>query len=342
MNTRHLALIGLLGLAGLAAATPEVQVNLPVQYDLYYVGDLDPRGALQGVGQEITVEVSNLTLGTYNLHVELLFGGTVLADGDVEGFLVSETHWGPWSLADIRGNRVPGGNGRGSFNDEFLSQISGNVLPAGVYTVEAVIINRTMDSPPVTSTDTDTAFFTINDPRQVELQTPWNDAALSTPEPSFSWSGRANAYRIVVCEVDPERHGSPQDALESTPLWTADLLGRTSVVYGEGGARPLVAGRRYVWQVEAVLSTTSGRRQFASEARTFTVRTDGGQQPQQLANLLGGLTPSQLAGLADLLENFELSGTILVDGRPVSLEEFQQLLGRIASGELNIASIRIE
>jgi len=338
MNTRHLALIGLLGLAGLAAATPVVQVNLPVQYDLYYVGDLDPRGALQGVGQEITVEVSNLTLGTYDLHVDLLFGGTVLADGDVEDFLVSESHWGPWSLSDIRGNRVPGGHGQGSFNDEFLSQISGNVLPAGVYTVAARITPVMPAGSPVETT----ASFTINDPRQVELQTPWNDAALFTLEPTFSWSGRANAYRIVVCEVDPERHGSPQDALESTPLWTANLQGRTSVVYGEGGARPLVAGRRYVWQVEAVLSTTSGRRQFASEARTFTVRTDGGQQPQQLANLLGGLTPSQLAGLADLLENFELSGTILVDGRPVSLEEFQQLLGRLASGELNIASIRIE
>lgn len=336
MNTRHLALIGLLGFAALAAAQPVVQVHLPLHYDLYYVGDLDPRGALQGVGQEITVEVSNLTLGTYNLNVELRFGGIVLADGEVEDFPVSESHWGPWSLSDIRGSRIPGGHGHGSFNDEFLSQISGNVLPAGVYTVVATIT-------PPSGVDVETrATFTINDPRQVVLQTPWNDAALFNLEPSFSWSGRADAYRIVVCEFDPERHGSPQDALEGTPQWSALLDGRTSVVYGEGGARPLVAGRRYVWQVEALLSTTSGQRPFASEARTFTVRTDGGPHPQQLANLLGGLTPSQLAGLADLLENFELSGTILVDGRPVSLEEFQQLLGRIASGELNIASIRIE
>jgi hypothetical protein len=338
MNSRIIALGGLLTFAGLAAATPVVQVHLPVHYDLYYVGDLDPQGALRGVGQEITVEVSNLLLGTYNLQVDLLFGGMVLADGEVENFQVQESHWGPWSLADIRGNRVPGGSGRGSFNDEFLAQISGNALPSGVYTVEATITPVM----PAGSSVTTTATFTINDPRQVDLQTPWNDASLFTTEPSFSWSGRANTYHIVVCEFDAERHGSPQDALESTPLWSATLDGRTSVVYGEGGARPLVPGRRYVWQVEAVLNTTSGRREFASEARTFTVRADGGPNPQQLANLLGGLTPSQLAGLADLLGNFQLSGTILVDGRPVSLEEFQQLLGRIASGELNIASIRIE
>jgi hypothetical protein len=91
-----------------------------------------------------------------------------------------------------------------------------------------------------------------------------------------------------------------------------------------------------------VLNTTSGRRQFASAIRTFTFSQGGEAPEQQLGNLLGGLTPSQLAGLAGLLENFRLNGTIMVDGRAVSLEEFQDLLARIASGELNISSIRIE
>ncbi|MFA7331668.1 MAG: hypothetical protein WC326_11415 [Candidatus Delongbacteria bacterium] len=339
MNTRALWLGLLLAAAGLAQAQPLIQINLPVAYDLYFVGDLDPRGDLSGVGQEITVQVSNLALGTYNLDVELSYGGTWLAQGHVNNILVSESQLGPWSLAQIRADQVPGFNGSGDFNDAFLEQISGNALPSGVYTVAATVTSVLPALPPVSTSSS----FIINDPRRVDLQSPWDGAVQSMAEPVFSWSGRASTYLIKVCEFDRERHGSPQEALEGEAMWQATVPGQTSVIYGElGSARPLQTGRQYVWNVEAVLNTTSGRRQFASAIRTFTF-SQGGDAPEQgLNNLLGGLSPSQLAGLANLLENYRLNGTILVDGRPVSLAEFEGILQRIASGELNISSIRIE
>lgn len=339
MNTRAFWLGLLLAGAGLAQAQPLIQLNMPATYDLYYVGDLDPRGDLSGVGNEITVEVSNLTLGTYSLSVELRYGDVWLARGSLEPFVLSESHLGPWSLAQIRGDDLPGFNGDGEFNDAFIEQVSGNALPAGVYTVEATVTPIMPAGSPFTTRST----FIINDPRRIDLQSPWDAAQLFTAEPSFSWSGRAPSYFIKVCEFDPERHGSPQEALEGEAMWQQLLAGQTNVGYGEGGsARPLQAGHRYAWRVDAVLNTTSGRRQFSSAIRTFTYSQGGDVPEQQLNNLLGGLTPSQLAGLADLLENYRLNGTILVDGRPVSLEEFQGILGRLASGELHISSIRIE
>jgi hypothetical protein len=127
-------------------------------------------------------------------------------------------------------------------------------------------------------------------------------------------------------------------------MWEAELSS-TSVVYGLGGAsaRPLVDGRQYVWRVEALLSTTSGPRSFPSTLRVFRVEQGpgGGNQPD-LANLLGTLTPGQLAGIAGLLEGYFVNGTILIDGRVVTREELEDLLRRLAAGELNIASIRIE
>ena len=338
---RRLWPVFLLGAALQALATPQVSIQLPVPgYELYYVGDLDPRGDLGGVGTEISVTLVLDQDTDYNLDVDLSFGNEWLVRGALWADNVTAGVYGPWTLEDMRSGNLPGGSNfhaSGEFNDDFLGQISGNALPSGSYTVSAHF-NQPTGVPDIH------ASFTINDPRQVNLQTPWEGALIYTDQPTFSWSGRAQHYRLRVCEFNPDFHGSPQEALAGEPMWVADL-GATSVVYGQSGgsARPLQEGRHYVWMVEALLRTTSGEQAFASAIRNFRLhQAEGGQGQPDLISLLGGLTPGQLAGLGNLLEGYHLNGAIMIDGQPVSLEEFQQLLQQLAAGQLNIASIRIE
>ena len=183
--------------------------------------------------------------------------------------------------------------------------------------------------------------FTVNDQRNLTLQLPWEDAVIGTEQPAFAWSGRAPHYRIRVCEYNTERHSSPQEAIEDMPVWEA-MVEQPSAVYGlEGNQRsPLVNGGDYAWIVYTVLSTTSGEQEFPSEVRVFHYRSGEGNQP--LEDLLGGLTPSQLAGLGDLLQQLSLSGAITVDGQLISPQELQDIVQRLASGELHVAGIRVE
>lgn len=329
--------LALLLVTGTAQALPSLNIQVP-PYDLYYVGDLDPRGTLGGVADEISIDLNNVEPGAYHLVAGLWFGDHWLVRGTLTGVVVQGGSF-HWDLGDIRSGLDDGvfHSSAGEFNEDFLAQISGNALPSGTYEVR---LEFTQPEAGRVS-----QFFSFFDPRQVDVQLPFDGVRVHTDQPSFSWSGRANRYALRVCEFDPERHGSAEEAIHGDPMWDVEILGQTSTIYGQGGtARPLVDGKRYVWLVEAILSTTSGEQRFAGPVRTFTVGLDqggGGEQPD-MGQLLDFLTPGQLAAVAALLEGYELGGTILVDGRPVSLDEFQDLLRRLGTGELNLASIRVE
>lgn len=334
---RQLGLALLLS-TGSAWALPQLNISVP-PYDLYYVGDLDPRGTLGGVADEISINLTNVEPGPYHLVAGLWFGDHWLVRGTITGVVLNGGDF-HWNLGNIREGLDDGvfHSSAGEFNENFLDQISGNALPSGTYELRLEFAQP--------ETGRVSQFFSFFDPRQVDVQLPFDGARVHTDQPAFSWSGRASRYVLRVCEFNPERHGSPEEAIHGDPMWEAELLGQTSVVYGQGGgpARPLVDGGRYVWVVEALLSTTSGDQRFAGPLRSFVVGLDeggGGDQPD-MGQLLDFLTPGQLAAVAALLEGYELGGTILVDGRPVSLEEFQDLLRRLGSGELNLASIRVE
>jgi hypothetical protein len=337
--------------AGAALAVPTLRVELPRDIDLYYIGDLDPAGTMNAVAEDIWLVIGNFQpadAGTYQISIELHFSGEseALANGTMTADNVPAPPGGEYrvSLAAIRANDVWFGDahaqGRGDYNEDFIERISGNVLPSGLYTVRAVI-----DGPGGRLERQD--FFTVTDPRRVDLLLPMNGLPVFSEQPTLSWTGRAREYALRVCLFDPERHSSLYDAIEAEPEWEVSgrrLMGQTSVVYGSLDlARPLRPGGVYVWMVEAVLNTTSGERRFPSAVWSFQVREGNGHDDERLlANLLEGLSPSQLAGIARLLEGLSLNGPILIDGQEVDVAELRALVRRLGEGELNIASIRVE
>lgn len=329
---------------GAALAVPTLRLELPRDIDLYYVGDLDPAGTMSEVGENIWLVIDGLTeTGTYSMSLALSYGGEQLASGSLEAVNVTAPPQGTVriSLSAIRSNQVVFGDvsarGRGTYNEDFIDRISGNALPTGVYMVNGSI------RMPSGALYSEQDMFVLTDPRRVDLLLPLNGLPIFGDQPTFSWTGRARQYAVRVCAFDPELHASPLEAIESDPEWEA-LVDRTSVVYGsEGLARPLRPGTVYVWMVEAVLNTSSGERRFPSAVRSFQVREGhGGDDERLLANLLDGLTPSQLAGIATLLEGLSLNGPIVIDGQEASPDELRAFVQRLADGELNVSSIRVE
>lgn len=334
-------MIGLLSTQAVAQPL-SIDFNLP-EYDLFYIGDLDPGGELESMSSQITMALIVHSPGTYIIDYQLEFGTNLeLVTGQLRAEGVHAGDYGPWNLTEMRSGSVSDQGitfrGQGEYNQDFLEQISGNTLPSGTYRLSARYSHdgQTYPGPTVT--------IQIQDPRRVDLQLPWNGGTVYSEQPNFSWSGRARAYCIRVCRFDPDFHASMQEALQGDPEWSNENLHAPNAVYGQGGstARPLEPGETYVWQVEAILETTSGERRFPSEIRSFRFLAPGGGMQPTLAQLLDGLNPGQLAGLGHLLSQLSLDGPITIDGRQVSPAEFQEFLQDIASGELNIASMRIE
>ena len=345
MCVRHvLRVSALLLTTTLAWALPFASVETP--YDLYYIGDMDPAGTgslAEGIEVTLGIVDANEHYDRLTIDLQLTYAGQNLASGHFWATNVNGGWSASYSVAEFRnGIELPAAanvdsyDSSGDYNEDFIENVSGNLLPAGTYTVSVRFgdENGLLGSPVSVS-------FTVNDQRNLQLQLPWTDAVIGTEQPAFAWSGRAPQYRVRVCEYNGERHSSPLEAIEEMPVWEA-VVEQPSAVYGLQGQQrsPLVDGGDYAWVVYSVLNTTSGEQEFPSEVRVFHYRSGEGNQP--LEDLLGGLNPSQLAGLGDLMQQLSLNGAITVDGQVVSPQELQELVQRLASGELHVAGIRME
>jgi hypothetical protein len=341
------ALILLLAITYSASAVITVDVGPMPDYDLFMIGDLDPSGELGQVANEITFTFELTPPGDYYVEFLFSFENVWIVNGYLSGEDVSYDSGESFTLNQIRNNtaNLPAGfDSGGEFNEDFVSHISGNSLPAGTYKIEAFVYDF-QNSVKGSQLYYDSDDFSFQDPRNIFLDTPYYGEIVANSFPDFSWNGLGSRYHIKVCAFDPESHGSYTDALEAQPVWENEEVFGHGTPYGVGGdvALPLMEGTTYVWAVWAVLNTTSGEREYRSDIRSF-IYSEGGSEYDQtsIENLLVGLTPGQLAGLVEMLQGFSLDGPITLNGEVISLEEFAELIRRLADGELNIASMRVE
>jgi hypothetical protein len=355
MNTIRTLGLGVLLLLAARPGLAQIEVDLTFpNLDIFYIGDLDPFGS-GGQIENFEIVFSVQTGGNYAVDLFLDYqGGINLVNSHLSITGVQPGSYS-YTLADFRNDQATFGGSIGSshtdFNDSAIEDLAfaGNTLPAGTYTLrlEAVVNSQSLSA----SDD-----FVISAPLSISLQAPWNQSTVGSPFPNFLWSGRARAYQLLVAEFDPHRHGSHEEALEDVPMWvhlvgdvSQGLLAPTSAVYGDGGgARPLEPGRTYVWTVSAVMATTSGEEARTSPVWSFVYdpENEGGGPAdpgyQALMDFLNGFLNGQVGELLALLEGMSLSGPILIDGQPVDPAVLMQIFEAIASGELNLAAMRLE
>jgi hypothetical protein len=182
--------------------------------------------------------------------------------------------------------------------------------------------------------------------------------------PVFRWEGPRQAYRIVV--VEERERQSPESLLQGAfsteptlgPGATGSrlldyemldaLVTGTSFSYPISGARQLQEGRRYFWQVYALIPTAGSIQQRPSGIFEFTVPTTGsGTQAviptaEETSNLLAGLSQEIIDRLASLLDRGFQMESVEIDGitytGPQLLVILQQFSNELQEGNIKLVN----
>ncbi len=237
----------------------------------------------------------------------------------------------------------------GSNSDVLTNQLrQTGLFPAGTYrftvevrTAQGIVLDRAEVSREV-----------IN-PTRIELLSPgrlFGDPApiVTTPSPRFLWSGDAplaaggGDYRIRVARVDAGV--SAEEAMSGFAAWESRVRATTAVYPGSAQALPLEQGRTYAWQIVREVRTSGGVEQLESPIFWFRMSspsgaTDESAATSELVDQIAAI--AQAFGLGGELQGFRPSGPAMVGGRPVTQAVLDEILRRIASGEIQVGTVTV-
>ena len=197
----------------------------------------------------------------------------------------------------------------------------------------------------------------LDNPTRVELLSPGRPFG-ETPElltstaPRFQWtsdvglSSTGGTDRIKVVPADGA--ASPEEAMQQFPNWDATTTATTALYPGSVSAKPLEAGKTYAWQVTREVRTSGGSQFINSPIYWFKMQ--GAQQTtsstgQAASGDLGAAVQleqlGRALGLGGDLNGFRPTGSMLVDGKPVTAENLEALLRAILAGTVTVHSITV-
>ena len=140
---------------------------------------------------------------------------------------------------------------------------------------------------------------------------------------------------------------SPDDILNSKPVWESNRISTLFEQYPEGDAVPLEYGAEYVWQVRSFVSTSSGENIIQSELWEFQVldpSTAGASEEsmaqQEFQNLLRQLIGDNAEAIIREIGSFQLS-IIRVNGKILSTPELYKYLEKYRDQENEIYDITL-
>ncbi len=167
---------------------------------------------------------------------------------------------------------------------------------------------------------------------------------LYTLNPVFLWNGNSGNYQIVVFKKQSD-FSSPEDILNSQPVWESERTSSLFAEYPASGVLPLEYGSVYVWQVRSFITTSSGENMIQSELWEFIVldpsssgATQESMAKQEFENLLRQLLGDNAEPIINEIGNYKLS-IIRVNGEILSIPEFYKILEKYRDQENEISDI---
>jgi hypothetical protein len=177
---------------------------------------------------------------------------------------------------------------------------------------------------------------------QVTLIDPQQGATLQTTLPTFSWNSEKPKVTLYIFEKLPI-HRSPEEAVTGIPHLKVDLSGVSTFTYPSNAPRRLEENKGYYWYVETSVTTNRGIEKRQSEIRFFRIvpasaGTDAASNPFiALLQRLGEGDENLRSALNRLLTaEWQPTGTVLIDGRRITQEEFVQLVNRLVQSGTRI------
>lgn len=255
-------------------------------------------------------------------------------------------------------------------------------LPAGSYVFRLNIAN---EAGAILKSQTQEVI--VSNPTSLELIAPGGsleeNIEIATTFPQFQWesidfmwSNRncpSCGYGIRVAEFDPARHSSIEEALHdkanlpypdnggyyqlpsnrvSTQTGLDLYSAATTFQYPLTQAKPLEAGKTYVWQIRKTYPTTSGPETVESNIYAFKIKSVSTQSTpfarapvEQYLTLLSQMLPPDLYNrlFTGELNGFSPTGVVLLNGtQNLTYEQLSQLVAQFLAGQLTIKSVTVE
>ena len=255
------------------------------------------------------------------------------------------------------------------FEDLLSAVVTTGKLADGNYTFRVLVRSGpSSDEGSLIVTDEVIETIVVTTPTSLNLLGPGGALADSSqnvifsPYPIFQWetepcSGCESYIRIA--KFDSESHSSPQEAIQGVTTLPMDQTKgwepvgfATNFQYPLSDAIDLEPGQTYVWQVQKKLSTTEGAESFTSPIFAFKL-ADLTDTPsagfdvmhpvlQQLMELMGEGQFRAYFGPEGDLSGFDPSGTYVINGMEVSVDEVFRVLRQFSEGSTSIISIAVE
>ena len=235
--------------------------------------------------------------------------------------------------------------------------LSTGKLPAGTYTFTVDLIGNADCNATSLLPHTEVIVINIRNFSRVDLISPLNESAVPNTFPLFQWIYDGDSVEVTVAELKADQH-SREEALSGVPMLdirTGDAsgllpLGSHSLQYPSAGAgvRPLEQGKTYVWQVKGLSRGTGGAGatinseiwQFSVGTSTTNESTSHEQEhTMSLLQLLAGLNADVLNQL--LGGNLQLTGYVMLNGRPVSAAEILRILNDLSANPDKVIDIQL-
>ena len=247
------------------------------------------------------------------------------------------------------------------FNDVASEKIknvalSTGKLPAGTYTFTIDLIDDAAAQCGGASllSHSEAIVINIRNFSRLDLISPANENSIPNGFPLFQWIYDGDSVQVTVAEYSSRSHSS-EEAISGVPMLRVSSgstllpLGTHTLQYPSSGSevRPLELGKTYVWQVKGLSRGTGGSgATINSEIWQFTVgSTATGQSSQNdegtmnALQLLAGLNAEALKGL--LSGDFQMTGVVMLNGRPVSAAEILRILNDLAANPDKIIDIQL-
>ena len=255
------------------------------------------------------------------------------------------------------------------FEDLLSAVVTTGKLADGNYTFRLLVRSGpSSDEGSLIVTDEVIETIVVTTPTSLNLLGPGGALADSSqnvifsPYPIFQWetepcSGCESYIRIA--KFDSESHSSPQEAIQGVTTLPMDQTKgwepvgfATNFQYPLSDAIDLEPGQTYVWQVQKKLPTTEGAESFTSPIFAFKL-ADLTDTPsagfdvmhpvlQQLMELMGEGQFRAYFGPEGDLSGFDPSGTYVINGMEVSVDEVFRVLRQFSEGSTSIISIAVE
>ncbi len=219
-------------------------------------------------------------------------------------------------------------------------------FPDGDYvmTIQMFESDRMELSAPATFT------FSVITPTAISLISPGNPMGLgpvsiSDRYPIFLWFSNLTEFTLKIYECI-SMESSPEEIEMQSDLILEENITNSIVFSYPTDAYPLRYGKVYAWQVSSDIITPmkSKEEEIKSSMYLFTLSEEefGNQEEQILINFLTQLNIEGLDELILLLEKGYSCEKLVWEGREISVNELNDILEKVISGEKKVKSVLID